>query len=73
MNGKIIRVVEGEKFLTFLIWLKEGVCGRTYSGPSYRNFDHWKDFKVGDSVGGLEWKDKNKKILDADSPVYLIQ
>jgi len=74
MEGKVIRIVEGEKFNTFLIWLKEsGVCGRTYTGATYRNWESWRDIKVGDYIGGLAWKDEERKILDADSPVHLIQ
>ena len=74
MNGKVIRVVDSNKFITLLIWIQEdGVCGRTYTGEKYRNYHNWCDFKVGDHIGGLEWKDKARKILDADSPVYSLE
>ena len=72
MLGKIIRVVESGKFKTILIWLEEvGSCGRTYTGEKYRNYHTWEQFKVGDWVEGLEWKDEKKKLLDADSPVHI--
>jgi hypothetical protein len=74
MEGKILRVVDSGQFKTYLIWLKDlSACGRTYTGASYRNYGNWCDFKIGDHITGLEWRDESRKILDADSPVHLIQ
>jgi hypothetical protein len=72
MKGKIKNIVPVGKVKMYLIWLEEfGVFGRTYSGSIYRNYDYWRDLKIGDWVVGLEWKDKKKAILDADSPIQL--
>ena len=72
MLGKIIRVVEDDNFTTYLIWLKElNICARTYSGKGYRNYNNWRDLKIGDFIDGLEWKDDKRKLLDADSLIHL--
>lgn len=74
MQGKIIRIVECENAIMYLIWLKEmNVSARTYTGEGYRNFINWKDLKIGDHLEGLQWKDEKRKLLDADSPVHITQ
>lgn len=74
MIGKIIRIAECGNVTMYLIWLRDlNICGRTYTGESYRNFINWKDLKVGDFIDGLQWKDEKKKILDADSPVHVTE
>jgi hypothetical protein len=42
-----------------------------YTGKQYRNYEVWSQFKVGDCVDGLEWRDEKKKLINADSPVHL--
>jgi len=73
LNGTIIRRVEkDENFLMLLFKFGEKKYGRTYTGSQYRNYPDWKDLKVGDLVGGLQWKDEKLGIIDADSPVHLV-
>jgi hypothetical protein len=72
MEGEIKRVISSGEFITIIIQIVDGVCGRTYTSPSFRNYDSWKDLKVGDAVGGLRWKNEERGIVDADSPVYLL-
>ena len=72
MNGELRRVTNGGRFQCLLIKFENGKWGRTYTGEDFRNFDLWRDFKVGDHITGLKWKDEKKGILDADSPVALI-
>ncbi len=72
MEGKINRIIESGKFITLIIWLKTGEYGRTYTGTMYRNYEIWKDLKVGDHISGLNWKDKARKIIDADSPIIIL-
>lgn len=72
MEGKINRIIESGKLITIIIWLKTGEYGRTYTGTMYRNYEIWKDLKVGDHITGLAWKDKVRKIIDGDSPVSVL-
>lgn len=72
MKGKIIRINESGKFITFLFWFEGKSYPLMYTGKQYRNYSTWSQFKVGDWVEGLQWKDKNKKLIDADSPVHLV-
>ena len=71
MKGKIIRITDSDKFITFLFWLENKVYPLMYTGKQYRNYSVWSQFKVGDWVEGLEWKDESKKLINADSPVHL--
>lgn len=71
MKGKIIRITDSQKFVTFLFWFEEKIYGLMYTGKQYRNYAVWGQFKVGDWVDGLEWKDEKKKLINADSPVHL--
>jgi hypothetical protein len=70
MEGKIIRISRVNNGVMFLVWFKGREYGRTYTGEKYRNYELWKDLKVGDKIDGLSWKDKTRSIIDADSPVY---
>lgn len=73
MRGKIKNIVSVGKVKMYLIWLEEiGVFARTYSGSSYRNYDYWKELKIGDWAEGLDWKDEGRKILNADSHSSII-
>lgn len=72
MKGKIIRITDSSKFVTYLFWFEDGKkYGVMYTGKQYRNYAIWGQFKVGDWVEGLEWRDGNKKLINADSPVHL--
>lgn len=71
MKGKIIRITNADKFATFLFWIEGKGYPLMYTGKQYRNFAVWRQFKIGDWVDGLEWKDEKKKLINADSPVYL--
>lgn len=72
MKGKIKNIVPAGKSKMYLIWLEEiGGFGRTYTGPTYRNYDYWKELKIGDWIEGLVWKDEGRKILDADSHIFV--
>jgi hypothetical protein len=71
IDGLLKRISEGGKFTTYLFRLSDGTYGRVFSGPKYRNFHNWKDFKIGDMVSGLVWYDEVKGILDGDSPVHI--
>lgn len=73
MEGVIKRINEKDSFVAVLIYLPATKkFGMTYTGTNYRNYVNWSDIKVGDRVSGLSWKDENRKLLDADSPVHLI-
>ena len=71
MDGCLIKIANGHKFTTYLFRLADGNVGRVYTGPQYRNFHNWKDFRTGDFVSGLVWYDEVKKTLNADSPVHM--
>ncbi|OHB14698.1 MAG: hypothetical protein A2431_00625 [Candidatus Zambryskibacteria bacterium RIFOXYC1_FULL_39_10] len=71
MKAKIIRITDSDRFITFLFWLEGKNYPLMYTGKQYRNYEIWSQFKVGDWVEGLEWKDEKKKLIDADSPVHL--
>ena len=71
MKAKIVRITDSGKFITFLFWTEEGIYPLMYTGKQYRNYEIWKQFKVGDWVNGLQWKNDKKKLIDADSPVHL--
>jgi len=74
MEGQIKRIIPSGEFVTFIIHVKDvQSCSRTFTGQKYRNFAYWRDLKVGDWIAGLRWLDEAKGIIDADSPVYLLQ
>jgi len=71
MKAQLIRVSDSKGFITLLFKLESGKYGRTYTGEQYRNYAVWSQFKIGDWVEGLQWKDEKKGLLDADSPAHL--
>lgn len=73
MRGKLIRITPSGDFITLLFKLGEKKYGRTYTGKRYRNYSIWSQFKIGDEVDGLRWKDERRQIIDADSPAHLFQ
>lgn len=74
MLGQIKRIVQSGEFITYIILLDDNdCCVRTYTGKQYRNYAYWKDLRIGDRIGGIKWKYQEKEIVDADSPVYLLQ
>lgn len=44
----------------------------TYISKENKNYKNWKGFKVGDILGNIELKDRNKNIIDADSKPILV-
>jgi len=72
MKGQLIRATESNDFVTLLFKLEDKRYALTYTGKKYRNYSVWSQFKVGDLVEGLEWKDEKKKLLNADSPVHFV-
>ena len=70
MRGKIIRITDSNKFVTFLFWFDNKSYGLMYTGKQYRNYSIWSQFKVGDWVEGLEWKDGLRRLINGDSPVH---
>ena len=72
MEGKVIRITRVPNGIMILIWFGGKEYGRTYTGENFRNYALWSDLKVGDQVDGLVWKDMEKGIVDADSPVHVL-
>lgn len=72
MTGQLIRVSGLSGFTTLLFKFENGKYGRTYTGDKYRNYSIWSQFKIGDSISGLEWKDEKKLIINGDSPAHLV-
>lgn len=76
MLGEIRRIISSGEFVTYIVRVQETETetriGRTYTGETYRNYSHWKEFKVGDKIEGVKWKDRDRGIIDADSPVDLM-
>ena len=73
MKGTLVRIAPSGGFETLLFKVGEKKYGRTYTGKRYRNYSTWSQFKIGDEVDGLRWKDERRQIVDADSPAHLIQ
>lgn len=73
MSGIIVRITPSGDYVLVLVRLEDGRYGRTYTGESYRNYQLWRELKVGDLVAGLRWKREGQLIIDADSPVHLAQ
>lgn len=71
ISGCVHNVTQHGGFTTILIKTNDAEYGRTYTGPKYRNYDRWQPLKIGDPVNGLRWFNKDKGLLDADSPVHL--
>jgi len=72
MKGKLIRITPSGEFITLLFKMGEKKYGRTYTGKRYRNYSIWNQFKIGDEVDGLRWKDERRLLIDADSLAYFI-
>lgn len=70
MEGKITSCIEIKNYLLVTLRLENGVSAKTYIVKGFKNEQHWSHFKAGDLIGGLEWFDKGKKIVSADSPAY---
>jgi hypothetical protein len=71
-TGSLIKITQNDKFVTYGFKLSENGFGYTYTGPNYRNFANWKDYKIGDTVEGLTWLNEDKKLIDADSPAHRV-
>lgn len=72
-KAKVVRVTPVKNDVIMLLLKTEnGKYGRTYTGPKYRNYVHWSDLKIGDDVEGIDWKDEDGGIINADSPVHII-
>ena len=65
-------ISSSENFINIFFKFDNGKSAHTFTGKQYRNYAIWKQFKVGDCVEGLNWKNEKKKLVDADSPVYLV-
>jgi len=74
MQGEILRIIPSGDFVTYIVKVSEKSpkTGRTYTGKSFRNYAFWKDFKVGDRISGIGWKNETRGIIDADSLVHLM-
>lgn len=77
MKGEVRRIIPSGEFITYIVRVHvsdtESLTGRTYTGETFRNYAFWRELKVGDWVEGIRWKDKKRGIIDADSPVHVIQ
>lgn len=73
MQGTIVRITHSGDLVTLLFRLGPKRYGHTFTGERYRNYSIWSQFKIGDDVDGLSWKDERKQIIDADSPAHLVQ
>lgn len=66
-NGRYFRII------SFRILEDEEEQARVYLDPSLRNYKNWESLLVeGNVLGGLMWKDKNRGLIDADSPIFLL-
>lgn len=73
MEGQITWKGDIKKYLLFTIKLENGISAKTYVVKGFKNEPLWVDLKIGDCVGGLDWFDKEKKIISADLPVHPIE
>jgi hypothetical protein len=71
MEGKITWKGEVKNYLLFTLKLANGDSAKTYVVKGFRNIAIWSHLKIGDQIEGLQWKDEQKKLIDADSPVHL--
>lgn len=72
MKGKILGITPSGKFVMVFLKLEGEKSAHTFTGEQYRNYAIWSDFKVGDWIDGLEWRDEKKRLIDADSPAHLV-
>jgi hypothetical protein len=71
MKGQIMGMNSSGNFINVFFKLENGKSAHTFTGKQYRNYAIWRQFKVGDWVEGLNWKNEGKRLIDADSPAYL--
>ncbi|OHB10397.1 MAG: hypothetical protein A3H60_01340 [Candidatus Zambryskibacteria bacterium RIFCSPLOWO2_02_FULL_44_12b] len=46
---------------------------KVFLDPDCKNYKNWEQIlQKGNIVGGLVWKNKESRIIDADSPVHLL-
>jgi len=72
-EGTVVNIVDSEKFRPYVIRTEFGIVGKTYVCMQFRNSYNWEDLKVSDKVAGLRWKSVQKKLINADSLVELIE
>lgn len=72
INAEIVGISPSGNFINIFFRLDNGKSSHTFTGKQYRNYAIWSQFKVGDRVGGLNWKNEKKRLIDADSHAYLI-
>ena len=73
MEGQIAyigKVVRNRYLVT--ISLANNITGKAWIVKEFRNEINWKDLKVGDRVGGLIWYSEKEKLINADSPMHLL-
>ncbi|MEM5853837.1 MAG: hypothetical protein QW228_05710 [Candidatus Aenigmatarchaeota archaeon] len=74
MKGQIIKIKEdnfkdGKGYWVFFK-MEDGGSGLTYLLETFGNFNNWKPYlRVGQTLDGLRWKNKKKRIIDADSMI----
>ncbi len=74
MEGQIIWAHEFKTgHFIYVIRLENDISVKTYVVKGFKNWAAWKNFKAGDGIGGLDWFDKEKKIISADSPIYPLE
>lgn len=67
-TGLLKKITHADDFVTLIFKLPTGEYAHTFTGPKYRNYRFWKDYRIGDEITGLKWHDRNKKRIDADCP-----
>jgi hypothetical protein len=71
--AKLNKRSEYFKQVTFQMLEGEVCKANTYLVMEYENYEHWKDKLVeGNILGGLEFAPKKAGLINADSPVYLV-
>lgn len=72
MTGKLTKIERGARFFTYHFITEEG-RGFTYAVPGFRNFTRWSRLKEEQDVKGLRWANTKTGLIDADSPVKVVQ
>lgn len=71
--AKLNKRSEYFKQVTFQMLEGEVRKANTYLVMEYENYEYWKDKLVkGNILGGLEFTKNMKGLINADSPVYLV-
>ena len=73
MLGKVKTIVQFAPQKRLINLDVDGVMGKTYIVESNRNSKRWEKVKIGDSLSGLDWFDKEAKIIDADSEIIILK